>query len=122
GFLGPYRTAGSLRGCRARGCGRVMRGSTCRYWKASYKTKKRRAALGSARRVSRFVNRSTPFEPEPRQELHEAGGLSIEFWRGGVIRHCKSIKRVKGCEPFRVPSHPGMAIEKRPAVPPATRM
>jgi hypothetical protein len=32
------------------------------------------------------------------------------------------MARVTGREPFFVPSQPGIAIEKRPAVPPATTM
>ena len=49
------------------------------------------------------------------------GALSIEILAGGVL-HSESISRVKGLEPFRVPSQPGIAMEKRPAVPPATTM
>src|SRR2546427_13207612 len=41
----------------------------------------------------------------------------------GSGRTCQGILRmgtVTGAEPFFVPSQPGMAMEKRPAVPPAT--
>ena len=38
---------------------------------------------------------------------------------GGTSQPVSTI-RVTGREPFRVPSQPGIAIEKRPAVPPAT--
>ena len=65
---------------------------------------------------------STPCESEPRQELHEAGKPVNRILAGGVLCHFNSINRVKGREPFLVPSHPGTAIENRPAVPPATNM
>ena len=57
---------------------------------------------------------------QPRQELHEAGSaVNVKFRRGGGLQS-NSIRRVNGLVPFRVPSQPGTAIEKRPAVPPAT--
>src|SRR5205823_3864354 len=51
----------------------------------------------SARRVSRSrQSYRLRVEPEPRQELHEAGNLSTEFWRGGVRCHSNSISLVNG--------------------------
>src|SRR6266566_5331530 len=67
--------------------------------------------LDLARRVFRsFRLHRHPSEPEPRKRLHEPRKR----------RQSPSTLRVTGWDPFRVPSQPGMAMENRPAVPPAT--
>src|SRR5438876_12303768 len=73
--------------------------------------KQKRRADWSSRRVFRsFRFHRHPSEPEPRKSLHEPRKR----------RQSPSTLRVTGWDPFRVPSQPGMAMENRPAVPPAT--
>src|SRR5206468_8866074 len=59
-----------------------------------------------------FTRSDSVCSKKPTQELHVAADQVNPF----------STARVTGREPFLLPSHPGMATEKRPAVPPATTM
>jgi len=76
------------------------------------KANKNAARTGSPRGVSfgPYGIADIQCEPEPEKRLH--GPL--------VSRQSSCSARVTGCDPFFVPSQPGMAMENRPAVPPAT--
>src|SRR5262249_54418529 len=104
-------------------------GSPAGIGRQATKTKKRRATFGPRGVCLESSNRLYSCEPEPRQELHEAVCLSIEFWRlaccvtpslptasraasrfacratrGWPLRSGRRCRRPRGCE---VPRHQG---------------